>query len=92
MSYTLIDQMELLTRLLGQGLSAQALAAQTTWTVEQRYDLQSLGEVLRVAGFSNTLDKRPLRRVPALATPLLLLTRDGAGVVPKDKHGTVPRR
>ena len=92
MSYTLIDQMALLTRLLGQGLSAQALAAQTTWTVEQRYDLQSLGEVLRVAGFSNTLDKRPLRRVPALATPLLLLTRDGAGVVVTDIHGSGSRR
>lgn len=77
----LFDQFALLTRLLGEPLSARALAAQTTVRAQGRVDLQSLGEVLRSNGFENRITPRALGEIPALAAPLLLIMGDGSVVV-----------
>ncbi len=77
----LFDQFSLLTRLLGQPLSAEALAAQTQRGDEGRIDFASLGEVLRSEGFDNQLSERPLAEVPAAAAPLLLITHGGGAAV-----------
>ncbi|QTD45390.1 type I secretion system permease/ATPase [Ottowia testudinis] len=77
----LFDQFALLTHLLGQPLSAHALASQTLRNAAGRIDMHSLGEVLRSHGYDNKLDERGLDDIPSLAAPLLLVTRDGAGVV-----------
>lgn len=84
----LLDKLSLLTRLQGNPLSAQALAAQTLRNAEGRPDLNSLGEVLLSHGYENHLSKRPLSKVPALATPVLLLTRDGGAVVVSEISGS----
>ena len=68
---SLFDQFALLTHL-----------SQTLRNAEGRIDMQSLGEVLRSHGYDNKLDD-----IPSLAAPLLLITRDGAGVVVESISG-----
>ncbi|MFT3779822.1 MAG: type I secretion system permease/ATPase [Ottowia sp.] len=77
----LFAQVSLLTRLLGEPLSAQALASQTLRNAEGRVDLQSLQEVLRSQGYDNQLSERPLAQIPPAAAPVLLPTRDGGALV-----------
>ncbi len=77
----LFAQVSLLTRLLGEPLSAKALASQTMRNPEGRVDLQSLQEVLRSQGYDNQLSERPLAQIPPAAAPILLPTRDGGALV-----------
>ncbi len=77
----LFAQISLLTRLLGEPLSAKALASQTQRNAEGRVDLQSLQEVLRSQGYDNQLSERPLSQIPPAAAPVLLPTRDGGALV-----------
>ncbi len=77
----LFEQFALLTRLLGEPLSAQAIASQTLRNAEGRVDLQSLGEVLRSHGWENQLSKRGLAQIPAAAAPLLVLLKDDSALV-----------
>ncbi|MDO5693900.1 MAG: type I secretion system permease/ATPase [Pseudomonadota bacterium] len=81
MSLSLFDQLSLLTRLLGNSVSAQALAAQTLRNPQGRIDMHSLGEVLRSHGYDNQLDKRKLGEIPSATMPVLLVTKDGGALV-----------
>ena len=84
---SLFHNLALLTQLLGHPVSAQALGAQTLRNSEGRPDLVSLGEVLRSLGYDNKVGARPLAEIPSLAAPLLLITKDGAGVVVESIDG-----
>lgn len=86
-SAALIEKIALLTRLQGNPLSAHALTAQTLRNEEGRLDLGSLSEVLRSHGYENHLSKRPLHKIPSLAVPVVLLTRDGGAMVVSDISG-----
>ena len=77
----LFDQFALLTRLLGEPLSAKALASQTLRNAQGRIDLHSLGEVLRNQGYDNQISDRALAEIPPEAVPLLVITRDGGALV-----------
>ncbi|WP_423455849.1 type I secretion system permease/ATPase [Ottowia sp. VDI28] len=77
----LFEQISLLTRLLGQPLSAKSLASQTLRNAKGGVDLQNLQEVLRSQGYENYLTKRPLERIPAAAAPVLVPTREGGALV-----------
>ena len=77
----MIEAIALLTRLLGQPVSAKALGAETTRNDEGRLDLGSLGAVLASHGHDNKLDERPLQEIPTAALPVVLVMRGGQGVV-----------
>ena len=77
----LFDQFALLTRLLGEPLSAKALASQTLRNAQGRIDLHSLGEVLRNQGYDNQISDRALAEIPPETAPLLVITRDGGALV-----------
>ena len=78
---SLLAQIALLTRALGQPLSAQALAAQTLRTESGGVDLQSLQQVLRSHGFEHQISQRAAADIPSAAVPVLLITRDGGALV-----------
>lgn len=77
----IFEQFALLTRLLGEPVSAQALASQTLRKPDGRVDLQNLGEILRSQGWENQLNRRPLEQIPAAAAPLLLILKEEGAVV-----------
>ncbi len=81
MMAALFDQFALLTRLLGEPLSAKALASQTLHNAQGRIDMNSLGEVLRNQGYDNQISDRALAEIPPEAAPLLVITRDGGALV-----------
>ena len=80
----MIEAISVLTHLLGHPLSAAALSAEVLRNDQGRPDLQSLGEVLRSHGYENRLAKRELASIPTAAMPVVLITRDGNGLVVTD--------
>ncbi|MDO4693973.1 MAG: type I secretion system permease/ATPase [Eikenella sp.] len=77
----LIDHLALATKICGAPLAKETLAAQTV-RGESRHDtFRSLAEVLRSHGFENTLSKRPLSEIPALAVPAVLILHDEEAAV-----------
>lgn len=77
----LFDSFALMTRLLGQPLSAQTLAAQTLRNASGGVDLQSLQQVLHSHGFEHQISQRAAADIPSAAVPVLLITRDGGALV-----------
>lgn len=77
----MIEALSLLTRLLGQPLSAAALAADVQRTDGGGVDPKSLAEVLHSHGFDNQLSQRALADIPAAAAPLLVVVRAGEAMV-----------
>ncbi len=78
---SIFDKLSLLTRLLGSPVSPAALAAETLRGAGGRVDFASLGEVLKSHGYDNRLSRRALAEIPAAALPVVLVTKDGSGLV-----------
>ncbi|MDO5686848.1 MAG: type I secretion system permease/ATPase [Neisseria sp.] len=70
---SIIEHISYLTQLLGQPVPTTALTAQSIRTPQGGIDFYSLSEVLKSYGFDNTLSKRALTEIPALAVPVLVI-------------------
>jgi len=77
---SIFEHLSLLTRLHGNAIAAEALAAQTN-RADDHVDFSSLAEVLRSHGFDNQLSQRSLDDIPSLAVPLVLMLSQGESVV-----------
>lgn len=89
----LIDHLALATKICGAPLAKETLAAQTVHGESRHDTFRSLAEVLRSHGFENTLSKRPLSEIPALAVPAVLILHDEeAAVVTKIEGSGSERR
>lgn len=78
----LLENLSLLTRLLGNPVASVTLASLTPHDPSGHFDLRALGEELTHQGFENHLQKRPLRKIPELALPaVILLENDQAAVL-----------
>ena len=80
----IIEQVALVTRLLGAPVSEAALSAEVVRDKKLNVNYHSLTEVLRSHGFENTLSKRSLEDIPSLAVPVLaILHNEEAAVITK---------
>ena len=80
---SLLEHISLLTRLLGSPVASVTLAASVPRDDDGDFDQKALGEELKHQGFENHLQKRPLRKIPQLALPAVILLRDGEAAVLK---------
>lgn len=78
---SLIDHLALATHICGAPVAKETLSAQTVHSENRHDTFRSLGEVLRSHGFENTLSKRPLNEIPALAVPAVLVLHDEEAAV-----------
>lgn len=72
----IIENLSLMTQLLGSQLSVATLTANTIRTENMGLNFASLSEYLKSEGFDNTLSQRSLNEIPALAVPVLLFMRN----------------
>ena len=84
---SLLEHVSLLTRILGSPVAAVTLAASVPRDDAGDFDQKALGEELKHQGFENHLQKRPLRKIPQLALPAVVLLRDGEAAVLKKLAG-----
>ena len=84
---SLLEHVSLLTRILGSPVAAVTLAASVPRDDAGDFDKKALGEELKHQGFENHLQKRPLRKIPQLALPAVILLRDGEAAVLKKLAG-----
>ena len=84
---SLLEHISLLTRILGSPVAAVTLAASVPRDDAGDFDQKALGEELKHQGFENHLQKRPLRKIPQLALPAVILLRDGEAAVLKKLAG-----
>jgi len=84
---SLLEHVSLLTRILGSPVAAVTLAASVPRDDAGDFDQKALGEELKHQGFENHLQKRPLRKIPQLALPAVILLRDGEAAVLKKLAG-----
>lgn len=62
----LLENISLLTRLLGNPVASVTLASLTPHDPSGNFDLRALGEELTHQGFENSLQKRSLRKIHQL--------------------------
>ncbi|MDO4643035.1 MAG: type I secretion system permease/ATPase [Cardiobacteriaceae bacterium] len=79
----LLEHVSLLTRILGTPVASVTLATLTPRDQTGDFDYRELSEVLKYQGFDNYLQERPLRKIPNLALPAVILLRDGEAAVLK---------
>ena len=83
----IIENLSLMTQLLGSQLSVATLTANTIRTENMGLNFHSLSEYLKSEGFDNTLSQRPLNEIPTLAVPVLLfLHNEDAALVTEIKY------
>ena len=80
----LLENISLLTRLLGNPVASVTLASLTPHDPSGNFDLRALGEELTHQGFENSLQKRSLRKIPELALPAVVLLENDQAVVLKN--------
>ncbi|MCF7528792.1 type I secretion system permease/ATPase [Neisseria lisongii] len=85
---TIIEHIALITRLLGAPVSESAISAEVIRDKKLNVNYHSLGEVLRSHGFENTLSKRSLADIPALAVPVLVILRNEEAAVVTEITGS----
>lgn len=87
---SIIEHIAFVTRLLGTPLPVATLMAQVTHEHNLRVNYQALSEVLKSHGFENTLSKRALTDIPALAVPVvIILQNEEAAVLTRiEGHGS----
>lgn len=79
---SIIENIALITQILGSPVAKEALSAQIVRDQYQRVNFASLVEVLRANGFDNNISKRPLSGIPALSVPVLVfLNEEEAAVI-----------
>jgi len=84
---SLLEHISLLTRILGSPVSPVTLAASVPRDDAGDFDYRALTEELKHQGFENYLQERPLRKIPQLALPAVILLRDGEAAVLKKLSG-----
>lgn len=78
----IIENITLITQLLGSPLSIPTLTSHTIRRQGNNIDFSSLCEYLRSEGFENSISQRALSDIPSLAVPtLVLLQNEEAAVV-----------
>lgn len=81
---SIIEHLALVTQLHGSPIAPEALMAQSIRNEKGHMNYQSVIEVLRTYGFDNTLSKRPLRDIPTLSVPVVvILHNEEAAVIVK---------
>ena len=83
----LLEHISLLTRLMGTPLASVTLATLTPRDQVGDFDFRELSEVLKYQGFDNYLQERPLRKIPNLALPAVIMLRDNEAAVLKKIEG-----
>lgn len=78
---SIIEHIALITQLHGSPVAQESLLVQVARDDKLNVNYQSLKEVLRTHGFENMLSKRPLKDIPSLAVPVLLILRDEEALV-----------
>lgn len=89
---SIVEHLSYLTLLLGQQIPVAALSAQSVRNEKGGIDYFSLGEVLKAHGFENSLSKRPLSEIPALACPALIILKDDEAAVISEIQGSGSER
>ncbi|WP_439235048.1 type I secretion system permease/ATPase [Lonepinella koalarum] len=80
----IVESLELISKLHGSPIAKETLAAQTVRDRNNKLNLASLVDVLRVHGFENKLSQRPLAEIPSLSVPLVvILKNEEAAVITK---------
>lgn len=69
---SIIENVALTIQMLGSPVAKEALMAQVVRDQYNRINFSSLIELLRANGFDNNISKRPLKRIPSLAVPVLV--------------------
>ncbi|TCP88809.1 ATP-binding cassette subfamily C protein LapB [Cricetibacter osteomyelitidis] len=77
----IIDNLSLLTQLLGTHLSSATLMSHTVRKEGMAVDFSSVIEYLKSEGFQNSISQRPLKDIPALSVPLLLILKNEEAAV-----------
>ncbi|WKS99281.1 type I secretion system permease/ATPase [Gallibacterium salpingitidis] len=78
----IIENIALITQLLGSPLSVPTLASHSIRRQGNNIDFSSLCEYLRSEGFENSISQRELSSIPSLAVPaLVLLQNEEAAVI-----------
>lgn len=92
----IIENISLATQLLGSQISVATMMAHVERDQAMGFYLNSLSEFLRSEGFDNNVSERPLKNIPRLAVPMVvILTNEEAAVVTeihghgKERHYTV---
>lgn len=83
----LLEHISLLTRILGNPVADVTLATLTPRNDSGNFDYRELGEVLKQQGFDNHLQQRPLRKIPNLTLPAVILLNDSQAAVLKKTDG-----
>lgn len=84
---SIIEHIALVTRLLGSPLPVATLMAQVTHDQNLNVNYPSLIEVLKSHGFENTLSKKALHEIPALAVPVVIVLQQNEAAVITQIHG-----
>ncbi len=84
---SLLENISLLTRLLQHPVSYATLSTMTPMAPGGGLDYRILGEILTNQGFENHLQKRPLKKIPELALPAVLLMQNDEALVLKEIDG-----
>lgn len=84
---SIIEHIALVTRLLGSPLPVATLMAQVTHDQNLNVNFPSLVEVLKSHGFENTLSKKALNEIPALAVPVVIVLQQNEAAVITQIHG-----
>lgn len=72
----IIENLSLMTQLLGSHQSVATLTSHTIRTENMGVDFSSLVEYLKSEGFENSISQRSLAEIPTLATPVLLFLKN----------------
>ncbi len=80
----IIDNISLLTRLVGNYLPTSALMSHVQRDNKMRVNFNSLSEYLKSEGFENTISERKLNEIPKLALPVLVILKDEEAAVITD--------
>ncbi len=89
---SLIDHLALATQICGAPIAKETLSAQTVHGESRHDTFRSLAEVLRSHGFENTLSKRALTEIPALAVPVVLVLHEEESAVVTKIEGSGSER
>lgn len=77
----IIENIALITQLLGSPLSVPTLASHTIRRQGNSIDFSSLCEYLRSEGFENSISQRLLSDIPSLAVPVLIILHNEEAAV-----------
>lgn len=77
----IIENVALVTQILGTPLSVATLATHTIQKKGDSLDFSLLCEYLRSEGFDNSISSRTLHEIPALAVPVIVLLKNSEAAV-----------